>query len=125
MLELARSASQHGKGIVAREGLGEFEHQVMLALLRLGDDTYTAPIVVELEERTGRPTTVAAVYIVLRRLEKKGLVKSVMGAPAEDEGGRDRRYFEVTPDGLQRLRDARRAYDRLWEGLDTVLEDVG
>ena len=103
---------------MAREGLGEFEHQVMLALLRLGDDTYTAPIVVEMEERTGRPTTVAAVYIVLRRLEAKGLVKSVMGAPGPDEGGRDRRYFQVTEDGLHRLREARRAYERLWQGLD-------
>lgn len=106
---------------MARDGLGEFEHQVMLALLRLGEDTYTAPIVVEMEERTGRPTTVAAVYIVLRRLEAKGLVRSVMGAPTDDEGGRDRRYFEVTSDGIRRLRDARRAYDRLWEGLDNVL----
>ena len=106
---------------MARDGLGELEHQVMLALLRLGSDAYTAPIVVELEERTGRPTTVSAVYIVLRRLEKKGLVESVMVSPGE-EGGRDRRHFSVTESGRVRLRDARRAYDRLWEGLGDLLE---
>ncbi len=93
----------------------------MLALLRLDSDAYTAPIVIELEERTGRPTTVAAVYVVLRRLENKGLVESTMVGPGE-AGGRDRRHFSVTEAGLTRLRDARRAYTRLWEGLDPLLE---
>lgn len=106
---------------MGRELLGELEHQVMLALLRLGDEAYTAPVVLELEDRTGRDTTTASVYVVLRRLEEKGLVRSELGDPGP-EGGRDRRYFQVTEEGLERLRAAREAYDRLWEGLDTVLE---
>lgn len=106
---------------MGRDILGELEHQVMLALLRLGEDAYTAPIVAELESRTGRDTTTAAVYIVLRRLEEKGLVRSELGDPGPG-GGRDRRYFEVTGDGVERLRAARAAYARLWEGLDGVLE---
>ena len=61
---------------MGRDGLGELEHQAMLALLHLKDDTYTAPIVEELERRTARRTSVAAVYVVLRRLEEKGLVRS-------------------------------------------------
>ena len=105
---------------MGRDHLGELEHRVMLALLHLGDDAYTAPIVVELEDRTGRETTTASVYVVLRRLEEKGLVHSELRDPGP-EGGRDRRYFEVTPDGLDRLREAREAYARLWEGLDGVL----
>jgi len=105
---------------MARDGLGEFEHQTMLALLRLGDEAYTAPIAEELEKRTGRRTTVAAVYIVLRRLEEKGLVTSVL-QEAGSEGGRDRRYFDLTELGMERLRRAREAYASLWEGLDMVL----
>jgi hypothetical protein len=34
--------------------LGEFEHVVLLAILRLGDDAYAIPIRQEIEERTGR-----------------------------------------------------------------------
>lgn len=102
---------------MGQEQLGEFEHQTLLALLRLGDDAYTAPIVAELEDRAERPTTLAAVYIVLRRLEDKGLVRSELRDPGP-EGGRDRRYFEVTEAGLDRLRQARRSYERLWEGLE-------
>lgn len=104
---------------MARDGLGELEHQTMLALLGLGDDAYTAPIAEKLEERTGRRTKVAAVYIVLRRLEEKGFVTSVM--QDAEEGGRDRRYFQVTEIGMDRLRRARRAYESLWEGIDSLV----
>lgn len=106
-----------GRGV-----LGEMEHQVMLALLRLEDDAYTAPIVLELEERSGRPVKSAAVYIALRRLEEKGLVASSMRPPGP-RGGRDRRHFRVTEDGLSRLLEARRVYDRLWEGLDDIIQE--
>ena len=105
---------------MTREMLGEFEHQVLLALLRLGDDAYSAPVVLELEERTGRPVKAAAVYIALRRLEEKGLVRSGMRSPGA-EGGRDRRHFEVTDHGRTRLREAKATYQRLWEGLDGAL----
>jgi DNA-binding PadR family transcriptional regulator len=103
-----------------RDTLGDLEHQAMLALLRLGDNAYTAPIVDELQARTGRDATVAAVYIVLRRLEDKGLVRSEMRDPGP-AGGRDRRYFAVTDEGVARLRQARAAYTNLWEGLDGVM----
>jgi len=104
---------------MGRETLGELEHQALLAVLRLGDDAYTAPIVMELEERTGRSATLASAYIVLRRLEEKGLVASEL---RDSEGTRDRRYFRVTPEGVARLRDARAAYERLWDGLDALRE---
>ncbi|MEZ4416438.1 MAG: PadR family transcriptional regulator [Gemmatimonadota bacterium] len=107
---------------MGREGLGELEHQAMLALLHLEQDTYTAPIVEELERRTGRHTTVAAVYVVLRRLEEKGLVRSEMRGPGE-EGGRDRRFFQVTPEGMERLRQAQEAYQALWSGLQLAPEE--
>lgn len=106
---------------MGRDGLGELEHQAMLALLRLGENAYTAPIVEELEARADRETSVASVYVVLRRLEAKGLVSSELRDP-EGESGRDRRYFRVTETGRERLRAARRAYEQLWDGLEAALE---
>jgi DNA-binding PadR family transcriptional regulator len=105
---------------MAREALGEFEHQVMLALLQLGQHAYSAEIVLELEQKTGRPVRAAAVYIVLRRLEEKGLVTSMMQDPGE-AGGRDRRHFRVTRDGRAKVREAHATYMRLWEGLEERL----
>ena len=102
---------------MAREGLGEFEQMVMLAIMHLGDEVYGVPIVDEIERRTGRAVARAAVYITLRRLEEKGLVSSWMGDPTEERGGKARRFVSVTPAGRQALRDVREAIDRMWRGL--------
>lgn len=108
-----------------RDSLGELEHQVMLALMRVGPEAYSVPVLLELEARTGREVAAAAVYIALRRLEDKGYVRSALRPPEEGEGGRDRRVFEVTEEGLHRLRETRAALNRLWEGLDPVFERPG
>ena len=38
-----------------------------------------------------------------------------------EEVGRDRRYFEVTDEGREKLRLARDAYQQLWDGLEGAL----
>ena len=105
---------------MGRDSLGEFEHQILLAILQHGGESYSVPIVVELEERADREVTQAAVFIVLRRLEEKGLVRSRMES---EEAGRARRYFRITPLGMRRLRASRRVLLRMWEGLDTALDE--
>jgi predicted transcriptional regulator len=107
---------------MARETLGDFEHQVLLAILRQGSESYSVPVVLELEERTGREIAQAAVFIVLQRLEKKGLLTSRMDAIAAQDTGRVRRYFKLTDLAMQRLRESRRTLVRLWEGVDTILD---
>ncbi len=106
---------------MARDALGEFEHRVLLAILRLEAESYSVPIVLELEEKTGKPVAPAAVYIALRRLEKRGLVSSRLVEPDEN-GGRERRYFRIEEEGLERLRESRRALLDLWEGLAPQLD---
>ena len=100
--------------------LGGFEHQVLLAILRLGDRTYSVPIVHLLEEVTGRTVAPAAVYVTLRRLEKRGLLKSEMVAPSAGEGGRERRFFCITPGAVALLRASRREFNTLWDGVEAV-----
>ena len=78
---------------MGRKGLGEFESQVLLAIIRLGGEAYSVPLVLELEERSGRDVAQAAVFIVLRRLEGKGLVSSRMEDAVDTGTGRARRYF--------------------------------
>lgn len=108
---------------MGKETLGEFEQQVLLAVLRLGDDAYSASIVLELEERTGREVAPAAVYIALRRLEENGVTTSAMRPPKQEPAGRPRRYFRVEPAGVELLRESRRQLVRLWDGLDALLEE--
>lgn len=106
------------------DALGEFEHYVLLAALRLGDSAFTAPIVEELEARTSRSVAPAAVYIALRRLENKGLIRSSLRT--DDSAGvtRERRFVRVTAAGRRTLLRARANFEQLWSGLDVGTEEV-
>lgn len=108
---------------MGRTTLGEFEQQVLLAILRLGRESYSVPIVAELEERAEREVATSAVYVALRRLEKKGMLRSRLESPEESGEPYPRRYFALTEAALEPLRAARRALLGLWEGLEPVLDD--
>jgi PadR family transcriptional regulator PadR len=101
--------------------LGEFEHLVLLAILRLGDGAYAVPIRQELETHTARTVARGALYTTLDRLEEKRLVRSQLADPDAVRGGRPRRYFLVTPLGMAAVRATRAAIDRLSTGLDWTL----
>ncbi len=97
--------------------LGEFEQIVLLAILRMGDDAYGVTIGAEIHKQTGRVPTAGALYTTLDRLEDKGLVRSGMGDPTPQRGGRAKRFFTVTGTGLQALTQAQRSYQNLMRGL--------
>lgn len=102
---------------MSHQGLGDFEQLVLLAILHLRGDAYGVPIVDEIERRTGRAVSRAAVYVTLRRLEEKGLVASWMSEPAPERGGKPRRCVRVEPRGVQLLRESREAVNSMWRGL--------
>ena len=102
--------------------LGEFEHQVLLAILREGSESYSVDVVLELERRTDREVATAAVYVALTRLERKRFVSSRMVEP-EGARGHTRRYFRLTPEGLDALRVSRRTFLNLWEGVEPLLDE--
>lgn len=102
---------------------GEFEHQVLLVTLRLGEGAFTAAIVTELEDRGERSVSPAAVYVALRRLENKKLVRSELRTGDEQGQLRERRFFVTTDAGVEALRQSRARLGRLWEGLESVLAE--
>ena len=109
--------------VMGKEALGEFEHRVLLAALRLGANAYSVPIALELEEQTGKTVSGAAVHIALRRLESRGFLESSLHPRTDAKGGRPRRFYRVTEAGVLRLRDARRVFEQLWSGLEAVREE--
>jgi PadR family transcriptional regulator PadR len=106
-----------------RESVGEFEQLVLLAILRLGPNAYGIPIIEEIRERAGRAVLRPAVYVALRRLEEKGLVRSRLGDASARRGGRQRKYYEVGAEGLTLLREARQALVRMWDGLEPRFDE--
>jgi len=102
--------------------LGEFEYAVLLAVLHLKDEAYAVPVRALLAERAGRDVARGALYTALERLEAKGLLRSRMADGDTSRGGRQRRYFRLTPHGLQALRATHAALRSLTTGLEAVLE---
>ena len=100
-----------------RDTLGEFEQLVLLAILQLDGDVYAARIVEEIERRTGRAASAAAVYVTLRRLEEKRFVESWMSDPGQARGGKSRRLYRVTAAGLRTARDLHRQRERIWQAI--------
>ncbi len=101
-----------------RQSLGEFEQLVLLACMRLGPEAYAVTIIEEIESRTGRSASHAAVYVALKRLEQKDLVSSRLGDPVAERGGRARRHFDVLPAAVEQLRASRDALLNMWEGIE-------
>jgi DNA-binding PadR family transcriptional regulator len=106
---------------VGRFQLGEFEQRVLLAVLRAGEHAAAADVRRELERVLDRSVSRGAFYITLERLEAKGLLtwgtrKRRSGADLPE------RYLDVTREGLEELREARRAMLDLWRGLEPLLE---
>jgi len=104
--------------------LGQFEHQVLLAILRRGSESYSVEIVQELERQTGREVATAAVFVALKRLRAKGLLDDRMVEPG-GEGGHARRYFRLNAEALEAMRESRQSYLRLWDGVESVLDEPG
>jgi PadR family transcriptional regulator PadR len=100
-----------------RDYLGSFELMVLLAVLGLGNEAYGVPITQELEAEAGREVAVASVYAALQRLEDKGLVRSRLGEPTPERGGRAKKFFEVTARGLLEVKNTQRAFSRLWRKI--------
>lgn len=103
------------------ETLGGFEKLLLLAVLQLGDNAYGASIFEELRRRTDREASPGAVYVTLRRLEAKGMLRSRSGPTSPERGGRPKKLYTIEPDGLRALREARREWDAMLEGLDGLL----
>ena len=98
--------------------LGEFEHLLLLAILRLNPDAYGMTLRREIEQRAARAVAIGAVYATLERLELKGLVQSHDQHPAANEGGRSKRMYKVTADGMAAVRCTNNALFSMMDGLN-------
>jgi DNA-binding PadR family transcriptional regulator len=101
---------------------GEFEQLVLLAVLRLGPDAYGATIRREIEQRAERELSISAVYTTVQRLEQKGFVRTRMGEPLPERGGRRRKYVELLPAGAHALKVAYSAFAGMTAGVEQRLK---
>jgi len=94
--------------------LGVLEEQILVAVLRTGDDAFGMQVRREIERVTERELAIGAVYATLDRLEEKGLLTSRRMI----SDGASRRIFVVSAQGARALAATRAMRDRLWRGVD-------
>jgi|SRR5690606_1690484 len=102
--------------------LGEFEQLVLLSVLRLDADAYGATIRRDIEARTQRSIAIGSIYTTLDRLEAKHLLRSHMGEPTAERGGRRRKFYALTKAGRVALAAAYETWSAMTEGLTRKLE---
>jgi len=85
--------------------LGELEELVLVSVASLTDQAYGVSIMAYLEDEAKRSANISAIHEVLKRLERKGLLKSKMGGATQERGGRRKRYFTLTASGRKVLEE--------------------
>ncbi len=93
------------------------EEFVLLAVWRLQDNAYTVPIRKQLIEVTNKTWSLGSVYEALDRLEKKKYLRSYLSEPVNSRGGRSRRMYKHTEDGLKAMIEIKNAQNAIWNGI--------
>ena len=104
-----------------RTYLGEFEEIVLLTVAVLEGQAYGVALTHEIIEQTGRSVRLNQIHAALQRLEDKGMVKSQMGEPTAERGGRRKRLFTVTAYGQRTLQDIQEVRANLWNRIPNPL----
>ena len=101
-------------GYTMKGYLGEFEELVLLTIAALDENAYGVAIKEDIEERTGRSLSIGALHTTITRLEEKEFIKSWLGDPTQERGGRRKRYFQLTTSGKVALHKMKELRDELW-----------
>lgn len=109
---------------MGKNSIGEFEEILMLTVAVLYRQAYGIAIKEEIESKLNRKVSVGAMRTALKRLEKKGLLKSELGEATAIRGGKRKRYYLVTPLGQRVLKEVMDTRKQLWDSIPEVAFDL-
>ncbi|WP_421876344.1 PadR family transcriptional regulator [Marinoscillum sp.] len=109
---------------MGKNSIGEFEEILMLTVAVLYRQAYGIAIKEEIESKLNRKVSVGAMRTALKRLEKKGLLKSELGEATAIRGGKRKRYYLVTPLGQRVLKEVMDTRKQLWDSIPDVAFDL-
>jgi DNA-binding PadR family transcriptional regulator len=104
--------------------LTKLEESVLLTILRLKDDAYIVSIKDQLERFTGKDLSFGALYVSLNRLVKYGYLNSTVGQSLSVRGGRAKKYYKLTKDGVLALKNTRKLQNQMWKNFDDLANEV-
>ncbi|MDH4270558.1 MAG: PadR family transcriptional regulator [Candidatus Aminicenantes bacterium] len=99
------------------------EELILLAVWRLKEDAYCIPLRAQISDITGEKWSLGSIYMPLDRLVKRGLLDSYLTEATPERGGRRKRIYRLTGEGLRRLQKMRDVETRMWEGIPNLSEE--
>lgn len=96
------------------------EEFLLLAVWRLKENAYGVAIREQIKDATGKTWAYGALFVMLRRLEKKGYLKSHFTDPTPQRGGKSKRIFRLSAQGIKALKDVRKAQESVWSGIGEI-----
>jgi PadR family transcriptional regulator len=96
------------------------EEFLLLAVFRLKQNAYGVTIREQLQEATGKTWAYGALFVMLNRMEKKGLLESFLADPTPQRGGRSKRIYRLTGSGVSALEEVRRVNKSVWSGISEI-----
>ncbi len=100
--------------------LSRQEEIVLLSIWHLKSNAYGVTIREYISELTGKYWSIGAIYVPLDRLWEKGLVETYQGPAEKKRGGRSKRYYQITPDGMKLLQEIKQVQDVFWKDFPRV-----
>ena len=105
--------------------LSKPEEWLLLAIGNLRENAYGVEIMKYVSQKTGYDWSIGSVYVPLDRLARVGYVEAYLGESSGRRGGRKKRYYKITDEGISALRENIRVQNEMLRGLpDFLLESL-
>jgi PadR family transcriptional regulator PadR len=97
--------------------LSRTDEMILLAVWQLENNAYGVTITEMLTRISGKNWVLGAIYVPLERLEKKGYLISFLGKSTKRRGGRSKRLYKLTRNGLDILIKTKSQEQSIWANI--------
>jgi DNA-binding PadR family transcriptional regulator len=93
------------------------EELFLLAIWRLQENAYAVTIREQVNRTTGKTWSFGATFVTLDRLVKKRYLSSYLSEPTQKRGGRSKRMYQLTREGIRALLEIRKLQEIMWDDI--------
>ena len=93
------------------------EELVLLTIWKMKEEPYGVNIRKYITKMTGKYWSIGSIYVPLDRLENKGYLASSLSSPTSERGGKSKRFYQLTKEGLKQLQEIKKIYQAFWKDL--------